>query len=101
MKVFHKIKNISNNLYFIKRKYTNQNIIDSITDLFSEQPQEQNFEEEHNEDNIIETEELKPKEIVQELDRYIVGQFDAKKAVAIALRNRWRRQKVIIKLKKS
>jgi len=36
---------------------------------------------------------LTPKQIVAELDRYIVGQSDAKKAVAIALRNRWRRQK--------
>src|SRR5258705_7009902 len=35
---------------------------------------------------------LTPKQIVEELDRYIVGQGDAKKAVAIALRNRWRRQ---------
>ena len=35
---------------------------------------------------------LTPKQIVEELDRYIVGQADAKKAVAIALRNRWRRQ---------
>ncbi len=36
---------------------------------------------------------LTPKQIVEELDRYIVGQSDAKKAVAIALRNRWRRQR--------
>src|SRR6201997_1997216 len=33
-----------------------------------------------------------PREIVSELDRFIVGQNDAKRAVAIALRNRWRRQ---------
>jgi ATP-dependent HslUV protease ATP-binding subunit HslU len=38
--------------------------------------------------------ELKPKEIVQELARYIIGQNEAKKAVAIAIRNRWRRQQV-------
>jgi ATP-dependent HslUV protease ATP-binding subunit HslU len=37
---------------------------------------------------------LTPKHIVAELDRYIIGQQDAKKAVAIALRNRWRRQQV-------
>jgi ATP-dependent HslUV protease ATP-binding subunit HslU len=36
---------------------------------------------------------LTPRKIVAELDRYIVGQGDAKKAVAIALRNRWRRQR--------
>ncbi len=39
-------------------------------------------------------EELTPRQIVGELDKYIVGQKDAKKAVAIALRNRWRRQRV-------
>ncbi len=37
---------------------------------------------------------LTPKEIVLELDKYIIGQNDAKRAVAIALRNRWRRQNV-------
>ena len=37
---------------------------------------------------------LSPREIVAELDRYIVGQKDAKRAVAIALRNRWRRQQL-------
>jgi ATP-dependent HslUV protease ATP-binding subunit HslU len=37
---------------------------------------------------------LKPSEIVSELDKYIVGQANAKRAVAIALRNRWRRKKV-------
>src|SRR5271155_5311551 len=35
-----------------------------------------------------------PREIVSELDRFIVGQGDAKRAVAIALRNRWRRQQL-------
>lgn len=38
--------------------------------------------------------EFSPREIVSELDRYIVGQNDAKKAVAVALRNRWRRQQL-------
>lgn len=37
---------------------------------------------------------MTPREIVEELDRHIVGQGDAKRAVAIALRNRWRRQQV-------
>ena len=35
---------------------------------------------------------LSPREIVSELDRYVIGQTNAKKAVAVALRNRWRRQ---------
>ena len=39
-------------------------------------------------------EELTPKRVVEELDKYIIGQEQAKKAVAIALRNRWRRQKL-------
>jgi ATP-dependent HslUV protease ATP-binding subunit HslU len=37
---------------------------------------------------------LSPKEIVAELDRYIIGQSDAKRAVAVALRNRWRRLQI-------
>src|SRR5438094_1589541 len=37
---------------------------------------------------------LTPKQIVAELDKYIVGQNDAKRAVAIAIRNRWRRQQL-------
>jgi len=39
-------------------------------------------------------EELTPREIVLELDKYVIGQQEAKKCVAIALRNRWRRQQV-------
>ena len=35
--------------------------------------------------------EMTPREVVQELDKHIIGQSDAKRAVAIALRNRWRR----------
>ncbi len=42
---------------------------------------------------------MTPQEIVSELDRHIVGQNDAKRAVAIALRNRWRRQQVDDKLR--
>ncbi|MYF63756.1 MAG: HslU--HslV peptidase ATPase subunit, partial [Rhodothermaceae bacterium] len=38
--------------------------------------------------------ELTPREIVAELDNYIIGQSEAKRTVAIALRNRWRRQQV-------
>src|SRR5688500_2691652 len=39
-------------------------------------------------------EQLTPKQIVAELDKYIVGQADAKRAVAVAVRNRWRRQRL-------
>ena len=43
--------------------------------------------------------EFSPREIVSELDRFIIGQNDAKRAVAIALRNRWRRQQVDEKMR--
>src|SRR5881392_4438753 len=45
-------------------------------------------------DEATHSERLTPKEIVRELDTYIVGQNAAKRAVAIALRNRWRRQQL-------
>lgn len=44
--------------------------------------------------------ELTPRKVVAELDRYIVGQQDAKRSVAIALRNRWRRQQVDPEIRK-
>ncbi len=43
-------------------------------------------------DNGSKVSALSPREIVSELDRYVIGQKEAKKAVAVALRNRWRRQ---------
>src|SRR5271166_1360487 len=43
---------------------------------------------------------MTPRQIVQELDRYIVGQAAAKRAVAIAIRNRWRRQQLPPELRK-
>ena len=42
---------------------------------------------------------LTPKQVVKELDKYIIGQGNAKKSVAIALRNRWRRQKLPLELR--
>ncbi len=47
----------------------------------------------HTEQVLARLADLTPRQVVAELDRYIVGQADAKKAVAIALRNRWRRQR--------
>ncbi|MCK5797081.1 MAG: ATP-dependent protease ATPase subunit HslU [Deltaproteobacteria bacterium] len=44
--------------------------------------------------DILAEDELTPRVIVERLDRYIIGQGDAKRAVAVALRNRWRRQHV-------
>ena len=45
-------------------------------------------------EELVWLDELTPRQIVAELDKYIIGQNDAKKAVAIVLRNRWRRQRV-------
>jgi len=55
---------------------------------------EEPLPQEQSESEDIWLDELTPRQIVAELDKYIVGQDDAKKAVAIALRNRWRRQRV-------
>src|SRR5581483_4596144 len=44
--------------------------------------------------------EMTPRQIVQELDRYIVGQGPAKRAVAVAIRNRWRRQQLPPEMRK-
>src|SRR6195256_3472134 len=43
---------------------------------------------------------MTPRQVVQELDRYIVGQDAAKRAVAVAIRNRWRRQNLAAELRK-
>ncbi|HEX8254992.1 MAG TPA: AAA family ATPase, partial [Thermoanaerobaculia bacterium] len=51
------------------------------------------------EEAVLDAERLTPKEIVRELDKYIVGQRAAKRAVAIALRNRWRRQQLAAEMR--
>lgn len=48
---------------------------------------------------MVDMKNLTPRQIVKELDKYIIGQDEAKKSVAIALRNRWRRQQVQGKMK--
>src|SRR5438270_13909127 len=50
------------------------------------------------EEEQLALDELTPREIVSELDKYVIGQKDAKRAVAIALRNRTRRQKLCAEL---
>ena len=44
--------------------------------------------------------ELTPRRIVEYLDQYIIGQQDAKKSVAVALRNRWRASNFLLKLQR-
>ncbi len=53
----------------------------------------------HTQQALARLADLTPRQIVAELDRYIVGQDDAKKSVAIALRNRWRRQRAPEKIR--
>jgi ATP-dependent HslUV protease ATP-binding subunit HslU len=53
----------------------------------------------HTDEELLTSDRLTPKQIVAELDRYIVGQHAAKRAVAIALRNRWRRQQLAPELR--
>lgn len=49
--------------------------------------------------SLLNSQSMTPKEVVSYLDDYIIGQADAKKAVAIAFRNRWRRQHLPIDIK--
>ena len=50
--------------------------------------------EQDNKDALLRSTSLRPADIVEELNRHIVGQNDAKRAVAIAMRNRWRRRQL-------
>jgi len=63
------------------------------TEIVTEQPTPPAKDADKEED-FVWLDELTPRQIVAELDKYIVGQDDAKKSVAIVLRNRWRRQRV-------
>lgn len=67
----------------------NSNINDSTNSDSTKTEEEKSIEE-----ILKETTSLTPSEIVNQLDRNIVGQADAKRAVAVALRNRWRRQQL-------
>jgi ATP-dependent HslUV protease ATP-binding subunit HslU len=62
--------------------------------LESQDPPEQSPTADGEPQDLVWLDELTPSQIVSELDKYIIGQDDAKKAVAIVLRNRWRRQRV-------
>jgi len=59
-----------------------------------QEPEESDIEEDK-----LEDQNLSPPEIVAQLDRFIIGQTDAKRAVALALRNRWRRKKLDPKMR--
>lgn len=53
----------------------------------------------HVKSSLLSSQSMTPKEVVSYLDDYIIGQKDAKKAVAVAFRNRWRRQHLPIDIK--
>lgn len=64
-----------------------------------EEDDDQEIEESDVEEDIAEESNMSPQEIVAQLDRFIIGQADAKRAVALALRNRWRRKKLDPKMR--
>lgn len=70
--------------------------ISQVEDEDGQEPEESDVEEE---DSKVEEPNMSPPEIVAQLDRFIIGQTDAKKAVALALRNRWRRKKLDPKMR--
>lgn len=70
-----------------------------IEGQFSDNNNEKNYYCEDHCDMQVFLDDMPPQKIVTELDRFIIGQNDAKRAVAIALRNRWRRNKVPLPLR--
>jgi ATP-dependent HslUV protease ATP-binding subunit HslU len=76
---------------------TEENILE-IKEEMEEKPKQngknENKKAKAKKENKTESKELTPSQIVGELDRYIIGQDNAKKSVAIALRNRWRRKQI-------
>ncbi len=94
---------MTNGQGFIHPSMTLRNMyFSTITDNTTTEEEEKQVEEEEvnaclnkeEEDDDDFGRKLKPNEVVSQLNKYIVGQQDAKKAVAIALRNRWRRLKI-------
>lgn len=72
--------------------------LDKVT-VTDEEEEEDDDEEDDSKIYSRNTRQLLPREVVAELDRFIVGQNDAKRAVAIALRNRWRRKQLAPEVK--
>jgi ATP-dependent HslUV protease ATP-binding subunit HslU len=87
---FSTITSSSNSTEEKEEKQLDEEEIDASNGLQVEKEEQEEQEEEEDEFGR----KLKPKEVVSQLNKYIVGQQDAKKAVAIALRNRWRRLKI-------